>query len=365
MTPSIQRTFPRICYQEYLSEKAIALRQYTLENLDALIYKLNKSIFPELTGQMDGSSISSPLSNTTTLSTKISTPTPALSIGQQTITSHTIQSQGDRESMEDMYANFSLLMQGKFKAQINAVLDGHRGIACATMGLDFLKITLKQALEQPNEEPVELFIYNTLKAACTRFQRDWLLRFKRSKSGTTLCLTLTFQRAKHTEVWCANIGDSGAILITPEETHQLSETASLTTQKFQVSLKRYGGNIIQRTRKNNTVSYYLDASCGGIAMARALGDGHITGLSPRPKIARKLIPIGTPCRIVVASDGLWGIFGSKKVATMIGTPNSTNEQAKTAQQACQRLFQAIPTSLENDNITIICADIQSNNGSTV
>lgn len=211
--------------------------------------------------------------------------------------------QGTRESMEDTYLaeKVDVKIDGSpVKVKISALFDGHGGKGMADYAKSHLVKHLKKRLEEFNHSGLQdVGVWNALKIALVDLSRS----YKEHEGGATANVCLQIGR----KVWMANVGDSRAILLTPEGTTvQLTEDQKPHIEKYAKGIEKRGHNVIGGR---------LD---GILAVARALGDHEsMGGASARPKITLYELPEGSQASYLLqACDGIWDVASSDQVGQL-------------------------------------------------
>lgn len=370
-----------------LSSEALALRGYLKEQLPALIEKLNRPLGPVKDGYYDQESFElsldhllqqKPQFNLLSLQLALHVQEQCLDVSGRLFETHYSQIgwKGERKRMEDFSICFPctiLSSNQPTRAILMAVFDGHNGQRCAQFCKNKIEMFFGGNLEQPNSEPLELFLYNTLKERISLVQKLWLEEVQKCKnpsqpalfenqmmqhvgldSGTTLNLVLTFQRGDTLEVWCANVGDSRTIALFYEglQLHaiQLSQDQKPDSPELSQSIKKWGGTV----KIDNQGTPRLD---GKVAIGRFLGGASIVGVCPRPKITRTCFDTSkhSHIRIITATDGLWDLYGAKALQKI---PMSLPPE-EAVKIILNNVIQHQPSSNGGmDNTTVLCLDIK-------
>lgn len=206
---------------------------------------------------------------------------------------------GARPYMED-YADVD--------GDISIVCDGHgppeRG--CFTPGSYCAKFVVKNlpslVRARLGEGETDREVFNALRSAFVQVGRAY------SKVGGTTA-NLVWQRGDI--LWCANVGDSRAIVVTAGATIQLSADADMKDSYFR-----------KKVRNRFGLAVHLDVwrVDGYTAMASALGDHHMLGhVSQLPNVTKWQVPEEDRefCYLVQASDGLFNAATTNQVGEYV------------------------------------------------
>ncbi len=206
---------------------------------------------------------------------------------------------GPRSIMEDRHlASYVRMDQNRFP--FYAVFDGHGGVKCAQhVKSSFIK-TFEKWLNEPSIAfPDEtLRLYNAFNLACADVDRI----FGHENVGSTAVMCLVVGE----ELWVANLGDSRAILVTPDSIEQLSEDQRAEMPQHRELIEGRGGKV----SSNNRV-VHEQINCF-IQPARGFGDHLLLGaMAPIPEIAR--FPLPEKGHLVLACDGVFDVASSRQV----------------------------------------------------
>jgi serine/threonine protein phosphatase PrpC len=245
--------------------------------------------------------------------------------------------------MEDTYmAEYGVLVSDKSHPDVPyelfAVFDGHCGRNTAGFLQKHLEAFIKVTLRKlPTLD--DLHIWNGLKEACVRCDHMAKLTAARNNdpvSGSMAIIGLRIAGG----LWIACVGDSRAILRRGDGTvEQLSEDASLDTDKYRQSVEKRGG-CIERIKDVLRVN-------GLLAVARSFGDSslfHLPKTSPllltdyselptmhyhmsaRPKIV-KVDDIKPGDILILCSDGVTDVASSQQIGEYVASRFGTGPAA--------------------------------------
>jgi len=211
-----------------------------------------------------------------------------------------------------------------------------------------LKGALMENLQRFNPKGLTLLgIYNALKLALVQVDESGepnTQPLQHAEEGSTVCLALVHGN----RIYVANLGDSRAIYVTPEETIQLSEDAKPLTpqgtpnQRFRKSVETRGGHF-----KNDRVN-------GNLAITHAVGDRREkNAVNARPKVTWIEMPEAAKRpghRIVIVSDGIPDYVTTNDMAKIVREGDS---QGYTDALISGRLVEAAARKLSNDDLTAL------------
>ena len=178
-----------------------------------------------------------------------------------------------------------------------------------------------------------------------------------SNSGTC-CISAFIQRNK---CYVANLGDSRAVLcrVSPKETSaiELSNDHKPTRDDERVRIMRAGGKIRRFLQENVPVGplrVWIDEEGPGIAMTRTLGDwlAKKIGLVSDPEI--ECIELLTYDRfLVIGSDGLWDVMGSKEVVGFVLQHEDRETAVKDLVEEAKSRWEERKKSKKKENVLAI------------
>lgn len=246
-----------------------------------------------------------------------------------------IGAQGPREKMEDFYLAAEFRTSKSSNIQLFAVLDGHGGDGCVKFTKNQLKKLLIKYLNIDND----LSIYNSLTRICVLIDENWKEHATRTSthfkdsSGCALVFALIIEKS----LWIISVGDSRAVLIKDSEAIQLSEDAKPPIEKYHMEIMKRGGFV-----KWKRVDGTLD-------MARSIGDIEHPSVSARPCIRKfdlSTLETNKMNILILATDGLWDVIGSKESVPLCQNTKSTKIMAA-------ELISAAYANGSTDNVTVM------------
>lgn len=239
--------------------------------------------------------------------------------------------QGVRPAMQDTHLatvlNVKISKEKTVDVPLFAIFDGHGGEHCAKYLKEhlpkYLKNQLRSALSADDKDWV---IFNLLKLTFVRLGKDYREHHKKFNatvplSGSTALMALLIDHY----LWVACVGDTRAIISSPDATIALSEDAKPgrgeENLKYNRSAEKRGGivllfdNGIYRVQKN------LDMA---LSTARAVGHSETeTGINPRSKVVKYDLKnlsrkAGTgDCFLMIGCDGIFDVASSQQVSRTI------------------------------------------------
>lgn len=279
---------------------------------------------------------------------KCKKPLP-LDLSQQVGVGHT---QGVRGEDEDYHFCVEFEIQGK-KVTMHGVLDGHgdKGICSEAVGHFFPKRVKELLAEQTlNEETIT----NALTQAI--IEADEILTKDRSVNGGT---TLTAAFILEDKIYCANVGDSRALLIKNGQGYQLTEDACMD-ERFTKKL-RQEGRLNEDTQRVRT-PLNLVPGVRPFAFAAVTRDIGMIGLSPQPKITyatrdsypdeveKGKVHYQNGDYLILACDGFWDVATNEEAAAAVG---KMAEKGLSPSEIAAKLTYAAFNNGSDDNITVI------------
>lgn len=188
------------------------------------------------------------------------------------------------------------------------------------------------------EEPLR--IYNAVNLTCADVDRTFLSEI----GGTTANVCLLVGE----DLWVVNLGDSRALLVTPEKTMQLSKDQIPDENRELIEAR---GGIISDDRVTHRTARFA------IAPGRGLGDHDLKGaMSPRPVISIYHLPRNREgFYLVQASDGVFNSASSDQVAKLVR--NCIKEKLELSRAAASIAQRAIEAGSE-DNISVIVKKLE-------
>jgi serine/threonine protein phosphatase PrpC len=260
---------------------------------------------------------------------------------------------GSRDYMEDTFTAGTIEIttadKKVEKVPFYAVFDGHGGDECAKFLEETFANILQKKLQTIADELNDRSIQVATKTAFLEADELFREKYSESNAGSTAVVTFLLNG----KLWTASVGDSRAVLSTGDKIIQLSQDAKPTVSPFQESIEKRGGEVIGG---RVSVTGYL------LAPGRAIGDKLFKSVSPRPKITA--VPLseiqGKENYLVLASDGLWDVLGSKEAMDIVKKKASEkNSNGKKVQNATRALRYEAFRRKTTDNTTVMVIKLPS------
>ncbi len=162
--------------------------------------------------------------------------------------------------------------------------------------------------------------------------------------GCTACVVLMDK----THIWCANTGDSRAVLATDGGAVPLSRDHKPENVDERKRIEGQGGNVVH--------DGYCYRVQGVLNVSRVIGDWALRPyVTPLPEVARTIRGAGDRY-VIVASDGLWDVFSSAEavqaVDASLAAMTTTVPARKRAESALRALVAEARRRGSSDNITV-------------
>lgn len=250
---------------------------------------------------------------------------------------------GKRTRMEDAHlaTEISFDIAGKtHKAALFGVFDGHRGSACAR----FLAKNLEKSLQAKMADLSDAGISTAFQQAFHDLKMKFLETGNRSGSTASVVLVLPKENGSK-DIFCANAGDTRALIEDNGEALALSMDAKPHFKKFHKGIIARGGAVI-----NGRVMGKLSVARGFEGCPLVKGP-----VSARPKIIKRTVyPGATKKRLFIACDGLFDVCSSKQVAQHLPVMHEANLSPN---QMAEHLLRAAWAAESKDNITAMVVDL--------
>lgn len=250
---------------------------------------------------------------------------------------------GKRKTMDDAHLakEITFNIAGKeHKAALFGVFDGHRGSGCAR----FLAAHLESNLKSRMTELSDAGISTAFQLAFHDLKKKFLEDGDRSGSTASVVLVLPKEDGSK-DIYCANAGDTRALLEDEGKALPLSMDAKPFFEKFQKGIIIRGGAVI-----NNRVA-------GKLAVARGFEGCPLVKdvVSARPKIIKRTIHPGTSKkRLLIACDGLFDVCSSAQAAKQLPIMHDANLRPN---EMAEHLLRAAWAADSKDNITAMVVDL--------
>jgi serine/threonine protein phosphatase PrpC len=221
--------------------------------------------------------------------------------------------QGRRPSMEDEHlaTSFNLTIGGKnYPIQLFGIFDGHGGGEASKFVRDHLKVELEKSLKEFNPNGLsEKGIWQALKVTMVYLDSEFHAQNPTvaQRAGTTATVAMVLDG----KIWTANVGDSRTVLDNNGSPIQLSEDAKPNATRYRRTIEKLGGKVVFNGKEAPRIN-------GDLAVARAIGDHRLHGVSPRPKITVKpLSEIQQGSHLILACDGIYEVACTQDVVRSV------------------------------------------------
>lgn len=228
--------------------------------------------------------------------------------------------------------------------KLASVFDGHGGSECSRFlrkdfNTTFLAVLNQKliSLQTDTQDPWDsdlrdIAIRNALKHTFVILHND----FKKTgfESGSTACVNLIIDN----KIYTANTGDSRAVYRSGREAEIQQLSWDHKPQACEKGVKSRGEEI-----ENGRVN--------GLAVARAIGDYHIAGITPRPSIMIVEAPPSAG-HLIIASDGLWDVCTSSQAFELLDLFLQEGPDLSCYELAKKMAYRAL-AAFSADNISII------------
>jgi protein phosphatase 2C family protein 2/3 len=230
---------------------------------------------------------------------------------------------------------------------IFGVFDGHGGHDVSLHASRGMSSWIRGNRQFPNSASME----DVLKHAFITCDDElrYMSEFDARVQGSTACVVVI----SPTEIHCANVGDSRAVLYSNGQVTALSEDHKTSVPREAERLRKAGVPVIN------------DRVCGSLAMSRAFGDFIVkgpdgcnpatTGVTPLPDVVTVRRQPDLDDFIVIACDGIWDCLSNEEVCMFISEELQVHDDGALI---CENLCTACVASrvtapVGTDNMTAI------------
>jgi len=253
------------------------------------------------------------------------------------------EAQGSREEMEDksvVMIRVKLLnpsfnnIDADSVATVISVFDGHGGSLVAELCAAILQKLIISDFERGNE-------VQSLKTIFRKLDRQIKTQNPNGKCGSCAVVIIIING----RLYCANVGDSEAILI--KRDHSIINLTTIHRPKKgsseEVRITDLGGHVV------------FERVLGQLAVSRAFGDHSYKkpALTHNLVLADpsvKVVNFDQEClRIIVACDGLWDVFTHQECADFV---DPLVNRGKTAQECANALIRDAMDRWTQDNVSV-------------
>lgn len=193
-----------------------------------------------------------------------------------------------RQSMEDAgicQPNFI----NNYEQSLFCIFDGHGGIEV----VKFIKNRLPELLKEQITNNTNSTLEDIFKKCFSQIDEE-LIYYDSDYTGSTATLVYIIKD----ELYCANVGDSRAFLITKNGAEMISVDHKCTESSESERIIKSGG-IVKKGRVN-----------GQLILSRSIGDLNSKkyGVICEPSISKQKIINNNTKFCIIASDGLWDVI---------------------------------------------------------
>ena len=206
------------------------------------------------------------------------------------------------KAMEDK-GNFTMYVNSNFNSHLISLFDGHGG-SCVSSYLqtNIIKV-FKSKLIKYNTTARALF--NTFLSLDKQLKQLNIVNM----GSTGTCVYITKENNVNI-IYCANIGDTRCVLISPTNIERISSEHRASEKKEKQRIENSGGVVI-----NGRVN-------GRLMLSRAFGDFELKtfGVKAEPHVSRKEINEaveGKDLFMVLACDGVWDVLSEVDIQNII------------------------------------------------
>ncbi|GIY17097.1 hypothetical protein CDAR_37781 [Caerostris darwini] len=272
------------------------------------------------------------------------------------------EKKGEREEMQDFHVlvddfhkQIPDLHSSISRVSYYAVYDGHGGIRASKFASNHLHQNLAQKFPKGSLSQIEKEIKRTFTESFRKTDEEFLKQATRTKpswkDGTTAIAVLVLQNI----LYIANLGDSKAILCRYNKKSGKYVAIPLSTDH---SPQDYA----ERMRIQKAGGCVRDGRVMGvIEVSRSIGDGQYKtyGITSVPDVKRCQLT-DDDAFILLACDGLWKVFTSEEVLSIILDSKKDNKKDAEVcyETACNRLVNEAIRKYSGDNVTAVIVSIK-------
>lgn len=289
---------------------------------------------------------------------------------------------GPKEQMQDRHCSNYLTIEHMTGVTKNipfyGLFDGHgdniHGDECAEFLLNNFATTLAKKLQLADLDDSSS-ITKAINAGFLEVDALYRESTNRQYVGSTALVAFILDGI----LWIANAGDSRAVLSKNGEVSQLTRDAVPTTKIFKSALEKRGWSAryfwkdtesqeimctVVRPKNRLTKGAQVFPKCVNknrsteptVSCARTMGDKMFKGVSPLPKVTRLSLDDfkgSDECYLIMASDGLWDVVGSKESADILNdTVQNIDNDSMQVKASAEALVKAGFESGAYDNTTV-------------
>ncbi|KAI6196670.1 Phosphatase 2C containing protein [Aphelenchoides besseyi] len=255
-----------------------------------------------------------------------------------------VQKQGERDEQQDretVLSNFDCGVSNVKRSSLVCLFDGHAGSRASEFCKSKFHVRFQAICQKYSNNDLPTLEKNMKKVFNETYKSvdDEKPAAKDGSTATTLLLL-------NNVIYCANIGDSKAVVCRSEDDKQ---------QALQLTVDHQPMNFEERQRIQKAGGNVSDGRLlGMIEVSRAFGDGHLKahGLISVPSV-KKLTLTSTDLFLIVACDGLWKVFTSNDAVNYVWTQYL---QMRKKSKDTQKIFDEIADALVTEAIDRKCGD---------
>ena len=226
------------------------------------------------------------------------------------------ENKNSRPYMEDFHKIVDKFMNDPTKG-LFCLYDGHGGSEPVIYVKERFPDLFKKNLME-NKHNTEKAIIFTLQ----KIDDELKIMSESQNAGTTACIIYIYKENDIIQgvkriLYCGNVGDTRALLITSKETKRLSYDHKCSDKNEVERIRKVGGIV------------FNDRVFGQLALSRAIGDHAMKkyGVISTPSIYKHII--GEKDRyVVICSDGVWDVLSDEEVFTFSQTCSNAGELSK-------------------------------------
>jgi serine/threonine protein phosphatase PrpC len=238
-----------------------------------------------------------------------------------------------RNTMEDFGKIIDKFMNDNSKG-LFCLYDGHGGTELAKYVRDRIPELLTRQLSERH-----LNVDKAITAAYHKVDEELKLMSESQNNGTTACIVYCCREndpimGSKRVIYCSNVGDTRAILVTNTEAIRLSYDHKCIDESEVARIRKIGGIV------------FGGRVFGQLAISRALGDHAMKkyGVVPTPHITRHVINEKDKF-VVMASDGVWDVIEENEIFEFSKDLNTD--------ELCDKIVKKAISNGSRDNISCI------------
>ena len=225
--------------------------------------------------------------------------------------------QGRISSQENRHVQ-AVVQVGEDPVPFFAVCAGNKGAGASQYVSEHVGEVLQARLRDVDlKEVLDIQLENLLSSVSVQLDEMFLSNVQQTESSTTaLTMALIIPRRGERQVWAVNVGDSRTLAVMPRTTHQLTEDALFSAERFDTSSRRDGLDTPNRVMSRQE------------RYARIVGDKGFKKLSSKGKVSRMPLDPNEKTVLVLHSGSLNEVFSANDVGNMVRDVQYTTPQEK-------------------------------------